>query len=156
MPILFYVPHLCTNSFFLPYSTSSPIFLFSPPPGLFFFFFGMFVFLLTSSHALLSCYRLQRNWMTLTLRLKTLMFAAGPVCRQRMTSLLLAKVHGYVVQRFWFCIYSSSSKTKGHQIATILWGKIVKYPRKKHISKMYFPMRKWVASVCGLTVFLHG
>lgn len=41
MPILFYVPHLCTNSFFLPYSTSSPIFLFSPPPELFFFFWDV-------------------------------------------------------------------------------------------------------------------
>lgn len=43
MPILFYVPHLCTNSFFLPYSTSSPIFLF-PPLLDFFFFLGCLSF----------------------------------------------------------------------------------------------------------------
>lgn len=45
----------------------------------------------------LSYYRLQRSWTTLTLRPKTLMFAAGPVCRQRMTSSLLARAHGWVV-----------------------------------------------------------
>lgn len=90
-------------------------FSFFPSSWTFFFFFGCF-FLLTSSHALLSCYRLQMNWMTLTLRLTTLMFAARPACRQRMTSLLVAKLHGYVVHRFWFCIYSPSSTTKGHQI----------------------------------------
>lgn len=44
-----------------------------------------------------SHYRLPRSWTTLTLRPRTLMFAAEPVFRQRMTSSLLARAHGWVV-----------------------------------------------------------
>ena len=42
----------------------------------------------------LSHYRLRKSWTTLTLRPRTSMFAAGPACKQRMTSLLPARVLG--------------------------------------------------------------
>lgn len=81
-----------------------------------FFFCLFFVFFLVASSGLLITfslpfslahspsphpfsfhYRLLRSWTTLTLRPRTLMFAAEPVCRQRMTSSLLARAHGWVV-----------------------------------------------------------